>query len=69
MSHSVIDRELLIRGAFIAFIDLCIFSLASGQVLLQVLYAIGIQHDADGSIAAAGATCGSFSGDRYTCGQ
>ena len=42
MSHSVIDRELLIRGAFIAFIDLCIFSLASGQVLLQVLYAIGI---------------------------
>lgn len=42
MSQSVIDRELLMRGAFIALLDLCIFSLVSGKILLQVLYAIGI---------------------------
>ncbi|MBP6058747.1 MAG: DUF1624 domain-containing protein [Nitrosomonas sp.] len=42
ISQSVIDRELLIRGAFIALLDLCVFSLISGKVVLQVLYAIGI---------------------------
>ncbi len=42
ISQSVIDRELLIRGAFIALLDLCIFSLVSGKPVLQVLYAIGI---------------------------
>jgi len=42
MSNSVIDSELLIRGAFIALLDLCVFSLASGKFILQVLYAIGI---------------------------
>lgn len=42
ISNSVIDRELLLRGAFIALLDLCVFSLASGKFILQVLYAIGI---------------------------
>ncbi|MDO9312467.1 MAG: heparan-alpha-glucosaminide N-acetyltransferase domain-containing protein [Nitrosomonas sp.] len=42
ISNSVIDRELLLRGAFIALLDLCVFSLASEKFLLQVLYAIGI---------------------------
>lgn len=42
ISNSIIDRELLLRGAFIALLDLCVFSLASGKFVLQVLYAIGI---------------------------
>lgn len=42
ISNAVIDRELLLRGAFIALLDLCVFSLASGKPILQVLYAIGI---------------------------
>ncbi|PXW89629.1 putative membrane protein [Nitrosomonas sp. Nm84] len=42
ISQSVIDRELLIRGAFIALLDICVFSLISGKIVLQVLYAIGI---------------------------
>lgn len=42
ISNAVIDRELLLRGAFIAMIDLCIFSLVSGKPIFQVLYAIGI---------------------------
>ncbi len=42
ISNSVIDRELLFRGAFIALLDLCVFSLASEKFILQVLYAIGI---------------------------
>ena len=42
ISDSFIDRELLLRGAFIALLDLCVFSLASGKPILQVLYAIGI---------------------------
>lgn len=42
ISNSVIDRELLLRGAFIALLDLCVFSLASEKFILQVLYAIGI---------------------------
>lgn len=42
ISDAVIDRELLLRGAFIALLDLCVFSLIGGKVVLQVLYAIGI---------------------------
>lgn len=42
ISDAVIDRELLLRGAFIALLDLCVFSLADGKIILQVLYAIGI---------------------------
>ncbi|WP_348225613.1 heparan-alpha-glucosaminide N-acetyltransferase domain-containing protein [Nitrosomonas sp. Is79A3] len=42
ISNSVIDRELLLRGAFIALLDLCVFSLASEKFIFQVLYAIGI---------------------------
>ena len=36
------NYELLLRGAFIALLDLCVFSLANGKIVLQVLYAIGI---------------------------
>ncbi len=42
MSSTIIDRELFIRGAFIALLDLCLLSLASGKIVLQVLYAIGV---------------------------
>ncbi len=42
ISDAVIDRELLYRGALIALLDLCVFSLIGGKVVLQVLYAIGI---------------------------
>lgn len=42
MDASFIDRELLLRGAFIALLDLTLFSYASGKPMLQVLYAIGI---------------------------
>ncbi|PSJ16822.1 DUF1624 domain-containing protein [Nitrosomonas supralitoralis] len=42
ISNAIIDRELLLRGAFIAMIDLCIISLVSGKPIFQVLYAIGI---------------------------
>lgn len=40
--NAKIDRDILIRGAFIALLDLIVFSLLSGKVVLQVLYAIGI---------------------------
>ncbi|MCB1984086.1 MAG: DUF1624 domain-containing protein [Burkholderiales bacterium] len=42
MSQSIIDRELWMRGVFIALLDICVFSLASGKPVLQVLYAIGV---------------------------
>lgn len=42
ISDAVIDRELFFRGAFIALLDLCVFSLVGGKMILQVLYAIGI---------------------------
>jgi uncharacterized membrane protein len=42
MSGTVIDRELLLRGAFIALLDIVLFSLVGGKPVLQVLYAIGI---------------------------
>lgn len=42
ISRAAIDRELLIRGAFIALLDLCLLSLFAGKIILQVLYAIGI---------------------------
>uniref|UniRef100_UPI0035AE8AFA DUF1624 domain-containing protein n=1 Tax=Nitrosomonas sp. TaxID=42353 RepID=UPI0035AE8AFA len=42
MSGAVIDRELLMRGAFIALLDIVLFSLVGGKPVLQVLYAIGI---------------------------
>jgi uncharacterized membrane protein len=42
ISNAIIDRDILIRGAFIALLDLCVLSLFSGKVVLQVLYAIGI---------------------------
>ncbi|UJP06168.1 MAG: heparan-alpha-glucosaminide N-acetyltransferase domain-containing protein [Nitrosomonas sp.] len=37
-----IDREVLLRGALIALLDLTIFSWVAGKPILQVLYAIGI---------------------------
>jgi len=42
MKNATIDHELLLRGAFIALLDLFLFSLVSGKPVLQVLYAIGI---------------------------
>ena len=42
VSQVSIDRDILIRGVFIALLDLCVLSLFSGKVVLQVLYAIGI---------------------------
>ncbi|MBS0300208.1 MAG: DUF1624 domain-containing protein [Proteobacteria bacterium] len=42
MTNVVIDRELLMRGAFIALLDIGLFSLIGGKPVLQVLYAIGI---------------------------
>lgn len=42
ISNATIDRDILIRGAFIALLDLCVLSLFSSKVVLQVLYAIGI---------------------------
>lgn len=42
INDAVIDRELLLRGAFITLLDLTVFSLASGKPILLVLYAIGI---------------------------
>ena len=42
MLQSTIDRELWIRGVFIVLLDICVFSLASGKPVLQVLYAIGV---------------------------
>lgn len=37
-----IDRDLLVRGAFIALLDVLVFSFSAGKLYLQVLYAIGI---------------------------
>lgn len=37
-----INRDLLIRGAFIALLDMVLLSLAADKLLLQVLYAIGV---------------------------
>lgn len=42
MNDAIIDRELLLRGAFIALLDIVLFSLIGGKPVLQVLYAIGI---------------------------
>lgn len=42
ISDAIIDRELLMRGAFIALLDIGLFSLIGGKLVLQVLYAIGI---------------------------
>ena len=42
MSQAQIDRELLIRGAFIAMLDLVLLSFFAGKMIIQVLYAIGI---------------------------
>ena len=42
MPQAVIDREQVIRGVFIALLDIVVLSLASGKPVLQVLYAIGI---------------------------
>ena len=42
VSQTEIDREFWIRGTFIAVLDLCVLSLASGKPVLQVLYAIGV---------------------------
>ena len=42
ISQTIIDRELWVRGVFIAMLDICVLSLASGKLVLQVLYAIGI---------------------------
>jgi uncharacterized membrane protein len=40
--HQQIDRDLLIRGAFIALLDPTVISLFAGQLTFQVLYAIGV---------------------------
>ena len=37
-----IDKDILIRGAFIAILDPTVISLFSGKILFQVLYAIGV---------------------------
>ncbi|NBQ69502.1 MAG: DUF1624 domain-containing protein, partial [Nitrosomonadaceae bacterium] len=37
MNGAVIDRELLLRGAFIALLDIVLFSLIGGKPVLQVL--------------------------------
>ncbi len=42
INHEIIDRELLWRGAFIALLDIVLFSWIGGKPVLQVLYAIGI---------------------------
>ncbi len=42
MSQAGIDRDLLIRGAFIAMLDLVLLSFFAGKMIIQVLYAIGI---------------------------
>ncbi len=42
MSAWSIDKDLLIRGAFIALLDLTLMSALAGRTLLQVLYAIGV---------------------------
>ena len=42
VDSKAIDRDLLIRGAFIALLDIVVFSLVAGKLILQVLYAIGI---------------------------
>ena len=39
---SKIDRDILLRGAFIAILDPTIISLFSGRMTIQVLYAIGV---------------------------
>ena len=49
MHSKAIDRDLLIRGAFIALLDIVVFSFMGGKLYLQVLYAIGGQLDADGA--------------------
>lgn len=41
MPQGTIDQELLIRGLFIALLDIVVLSLMSGKLVLQVLYAIG----------------------------
>lgn len=40
--QAVIDRELRLRGIFIAMLDIVLLSLMSGKLVLQVLYAIGV---------------------------
>lgn len=42
MDSKAIDRDLLFRGAFIALLDVVVFSLVAGKLYLQVLYAIGV---------------------------
>ena len=42
LSQTQIDRDLLIRGAFIAMLDLVLLSFFAGKMIIQVLYAIGI---------------------------
>jgi uncharacterized membrane protein len=42
VSQVIIDRELWLRGIFIAMLDIVLLSLASGKLVLQVLYAIGV---------------------------
>jgi uncharacterized membrane protein len=37
-----IDKDILLRGAFIAVLDPTIISLFSGRITIQVLYAIGV---------------------------
>ncbi|SDW98647.1 DUF1624 domain-containing protein [Nitrosomonas communis] len=42
LDSKAIDRDLLIRGALIALLDIIVFSFLSGKLYLQVLYAIGV---------------------------
>lgn len=42
ISTQAIDRDLLLRGIFIALLDVIILSWFSGSLYLQVLYAIGV---------------------------
>lgn len=41
IESKAIERDLLIRGAFIALLDVLLFSFLAGKLYLQVLYAIG----------------------------
>lgn len=42
MASKDIDRDLLIRGAFIALLDVVVLSFVAEKLYLQVLYAIGV---------------------------
>ncbi len=42
IDHKQIDKDILLRGAFIALLDPTVISFFSGKMTIQVLYAIGV---------------------------